>query len=79
MAPAGSRGRGRSGAAARMAQSEKPMATVGACIALAASMKSAKVSGVRGDIGFVDRPISQAMEEREAAVEQNAATNREDR
>ena len=42
------------------------MATVGACIVLAASMKSAKVSGVRGDIGFVDRPISQAMEEREA-------------
>ena len=35
--------------------------------------------GTRGDVGFVDRSISQAMEEREPAIEGDAATNREDR
>jgi hypothetical protein len=33
--------------------------------------------GSRGNVGLVYRPIWQAVEEREPAIERNAATNRE--
>ena len=35
--------------------------------------------GTRGDVGLVDRSIREAVEEREPAIERDAATNREDR